>query len=124
MNKILSTILLLAAFKASSGVEFTGTERAYLWDAQPGQALSYKNILDLRLTGSLKSGWELESGARLLFDQESWQDTVLYGGLSRKFITIKNEAVNFTAGNFYSTFGRGLSLSCVADEKVKIDRDN
>ena len=123
MKKMLAAILLLAAFKAAPGVEFTGTERAYLWDAQPGQALSYKNILDLHLAGSLKSGWELETGVRLLFDQESWQDTVLYGGLSRKFLSVKNENMNLTAGNFYSTLGRGLSLSCVADEKVKIDRD-
>ncbi|MBI4727566.1 hypothetical protein HY768_10195 [candidate division TA06 bacterium] len=123
MKKISLLYFILSISSIIGAFEFSGTERVYLWNAQPGQALSYKNILDLRLAGSLKSGWEMESGARLLFDQESWQDTSIYNGLSKKYLTVKNEVVNFTAGNFYGTLGRGLSLSCVADEKVKIDRD-
>lgn len=123
MKQSLSLILIaLAACSAARGWDFSGSNQAALWTAQPDYRTSYREYCDLRLSGALRSV-TLTAGVRFLADQEAWDDPALFTGFSKRYLQVRTEHVTAQAGTYYATLGRGLVLNCVNEQAAKIDRD-
>lgn len=62
-------------------------------------------------------------GARFEMDEEIRIDTLLGERLSQRFAEYKDKKFYARFGNFYGTFGKGLTFRSFADENVYLDRD-
>jgi len=123
MKKILIATALFALCGQAGAWDFKGNNRADFWLSQPGYSLAYKEVLDLSLRGSLKNDIGLSAGIRYTQDEELWNDTTTYRGVSKKFVEISRGDLSLQLGNYYASLGRGLILNCLNDERVKLDRD-
>ncbi|MFP4460230.1 MAG: DUF6029 family protein [Candidatus Zixiibacteriota bacterium] len=67
----------------------------------------------------------IEAGGRILLQQPSRlnsenRDTV-YKGIDHRYLRYKTDNFSVTAGTFYETFGRGLTLDLLEDRRLVVD---
>ena len=101
---------------------FAGSNQTEMW-IQPGYSLSYKEILDMNLKGTIDNGLEIKAGLRYLQDDEIWNDSTVFKGISKKFLELQKDGMKLRLGNYYAALGRGIILNCVNDNLVKLDRE-
>jgi hypothetical protein len=66
---------------------------------------------------------DFRGGVRLELDQENRIDTLLVSGFTKRFLEYRKDMLSLTAGNFYATFGRGLTLRAFEEADIYFDRD-
>lgn len=62
-------------------------------------------------------------GIRYEIDQETRIDTLVLIGITKRFLEYKKDLLTLTAGNFYTTFGHGLTLRGFEEPDIYYDRD-
>ncbi len=123
MKNLIILTAVLAAGSAALAWDLSGTSQTKLWSAQPGNAISLGQTLDLRAWGTLKDDLEMEAFLRYELDHEAWEDTAHFRGISRKQLRLSGNLGYLAAGNFFATLGRGLAFNCVEERRTGIDRD-
>jgi hypothetical protein len=114
---------VLSAIADVHAWNIAGSNQAEIWISQPGYSLSYKEMLDLNLKGSLDNGIDIKAGIRYQQDEEVWNDSTISKGVSKKFIDLQKDGIKLRLGNYYTALGRGLIINCVNDNQVKLDRE-
>lgn len=123
-GRMLIFCLALGVAAAWAGAwDLSGVSETKAWSAQPGNALSLSQALDLRAWSALESGMELEAGLRYELDHEAWEDTARYLGLYRKYARLSAKLGSITVGDYHAVLGRGLALNCVEERRTGTDRD-
>jgi len=62
-------------------------------------------------------------GGRYEVDEEVKIDSLLGEGMTKRYIEYRKDWFQARAGNFYTTFGRGLTFRTLLDENVHMDQD-
>jgi hypothetical protein len=123
MRKLVYLSAVLAAGSAALAWDLSGTSQSKLWSAQPGNAMSLAQVLDLRAWGTLNNDLELEAFLRYELDHEAWEDTARYLGISKKSLKLNTKLGSATVGDFQAVLGKGLVLNCVEERRTGTDRD-
>lgn len=99
------------------GIGMMGTNILEYRNASEGHSY-FENRADILLMHS-----NIEVGARLLSLQPSRRDDLdsVFNGIDNRYIRYSTRHLSVTAGTFYESFGRGLTLHLFEDRRMAID---
>ncbi len=123
MRKLVFLSAVLAAGPAALAWDLSGASQSKLWSAQPGNAMSLAQALDLRAWETMNNNLEIEAFLRYELDHEAWEDTARYLGISKKSLKLNTKLGSATVGDFPAVLGKGLALNCVEERRTGTDRD-
>lgn len=108
-------LLILLIFYSG---EFSGLNQSSLWIEENTYRTSFLN----RLYFDYLWG-DFRIGGRFRIDESLRKDSIIGEVLSQRYLEYTKGPFSFWIGNFYETFGQGLTLSLFEEEALNIDRN-
>ncbi len=98
--------------------EFSGLNQSSLWIEEHTYRVSFLNRLYFDYIWS-----DFRIGGRFRIDESLREDSITGEILTQRYLGYTREPFSFWMGNFYETFGQGLTLSLFEEEELNIDRN-
>ena len=111
-------LLGVAGARAQEGVSASALNRGEFTQEETSRRQSFRDRFDVDLRYR-----ELLFGLRYELDEEIRVDTLLGEGLTKRYFEYRRDWFSGRAGNFYTTFGRGLTFRTLLDDNVHMDQD-